>query len=445
MLDPGIGFGKTRRAQPRCCWTASTASPRSAARSLLGASRKRFLGAILGAEPADRVMRHRGHHRDRLRCAGAHVVPRARRASPTSKRCGWRWPCARASPSLTGAPAGEARRPHHDARSLSIIARGHRAARALRRDRGGAARSARRCVVDVRLDPPARGAGQQRRPRATRSTTAQSWTSCAASVAERRVQPARAPRHRDRATASGHEFDPAAGRGRGAQDRAAGRRLPIHAARVDGGAHRVSAAAGSSSSGRRGAPPARRAARLRLARLQPRRPRGVRWRAARDALAALPATTVVAALPHLRDRAPGPARPAAVPQPGGLPRDGARSRSTCCASASASSATHGRVRELRFGPRTLDVDILLFQDVESDDPELTLPHPRMWRRAFVLVPLAELWDAARGACRTSTSPRLGAEPPKARPSRRSGEADTTTTEGVEPGLTPTHRSRRWRG
>jgi len=57
---------------------------------------------------------------------------------------------------------------------------------------------------------------------------------------------------------------------------------------------------------------------------------------------------------------------------------------------------HGRTRELRFGPRTLDVDILLVQDVESVDPELTLPHPRMVKRAFVLVPLLEVWDLARG-------------------------------------------------
>ena len=57
---------------------------------------------------------------------------------------------------------------------------------------------------------------------------------------------------------------------------------------------------------------------------------------------------------------------------------------------------HGRRREERFGPRTLDIDILLFQDVESDDPKLTLPHPRMVRRAFVLVPLLEVWTWARG-------------------------------------------------
>ena len=57
---------------------------------------------------------------------------------------------------------------------------------------------------------------------------------------------------------------------------------------------------------------------------------------------------------------------------------------------------HGRVRGLRFGPRTLDIDILLYQDVEIGEPDLMLPHPRMLSRAFVLVPLAEVWDFARG-------------------------------------------------
>ncbi len=56
----------------------------------------------------------------------------------------------------------------------------------------------------------------------------------------------------------------------------------------------------------------------------------------------------------------------------------------------------GRERRARFGPRTLDVDILLFQDARSDDPALTLPHPRLWQRAFVLAPLAEIWSLARG-------------------------------------------------
>ncbi|MES4902653.1 MULTISPECIES: 2-amino-4-hydroxy-6-hydroxymethyldihydropteridine diphosphokinase [unclassified Streptomyces] len=45
-----------------------------------------------------------------------------------------------------------------------------------------------------------------------------------------------------------------------------------------------------------------------------------------------------------------------------------------------------RVRDERWGPRTLDVDIVTYQDVISDDPVLTLPHPRAHERAFVLVP-----------------------------------------------------------
>jgi len=50
----------------------------------------------------------------------------------------------------------------------------------------------------------------------------------------------------------------------------------------------------------------------------------------------------------------------------------------------------GRVRKERFGPRTLDIDILLFDDLQLDDPALTVPHPRMHERAFVLKPLLEL-------------------------------------------------------
>lgn len=45
-----------------------------------------------------------------------------------------------------------------------------------------------------------------------------------------------------------------------------------------------------------------------------------------------------------------------------------------------------RVRDERWGPRTIDVDIVTYQDVISDDPRLTLPHPRAHERAFVLVP-----------------------------------------------------------
>ncbi|MFF9524843.1 2-amino-4-hydroxy-6-hydroxymethyldihydropteridine diphosphokinase [Streptomyces achromogenes] len=45
-----------------------------------------------------------------------------------------------------------------------------------------------------------------------------------------------------------------------------------------------------------------------------------------------------------------------------------------------------RVRDERWGPRTLDVDIVAYADVTSDDPRLTLPHPRAHERAFVLAP-----------------------------------------------------------
>jgi 2-amino-4-hydroxy-6-hydroxymethyldihydropteridine diphosphokinase len=53
-------------------------------------------------------------------------------------------------------------------------------------------------------------------------------------------------------------------------------------------------------------------------------------------------------------------------------------------------AAAGRVREERWGPRTLDVDVLLVGDLEIDEPDLQVPHPRMWNRDFVLVPLQDL-------------------------------------------------------
>jgi 2-amino-4-hydroxy-6-hydroxymethyldihydropteridine diphosphokinase len=49
-----------------------------------------------------------------------------------------------------------------------------------------------------------------------------------------------------------------------------------------------------------------------------------------------------------------------------------------------------RVREERWGPRTLDVDVLWVDDVTVDEPDLIVPHPRMFERAFVLLPLGDL-------------------------------------------------------
>jgi 2-amino-4-hydroxy-6-hydroxymethyldihydropteridine diphosphokinase len=70
--------------------------------------------------------------------------------------------------------------------------------------------------------------------------------------------------------------------------------------------------------------------------------------------------------------------------------------STTCAPARLLAGLHGiedslgRTRELRFGPRTCDLDLLLYDDVVSADPALLLPHPRLTERRFVLDPLAEL-------------------------------------------------------
>jgi 2-amino-4-hydroxy-6-hydroxymethyldihydropteridine diphosphokinase len=53
-------------------------------------------------------------------------------------------------------------------------------------------------------------------------------------------------------------------------------------------------------------------------------------------------------------------------------------------------ATHGRERPYRHAPRTLDLDLLLHGDAVLETPRLTLPHPRLSERAFVLLPLLEL-------------------------------------------------------
>ena len=52
--------------------------------------------------------------------------------------------------------------------------------------------------------------------------------------------------------------------------------------------------------------------------------------------------------------------------------------------------TIGRQRTIRWGPRVIDIDILLVDEIQLMTPELTLPHPEMLKRAFVLVPLAEI-------------------------------------------------------
>jgi 2-amino-4-hydroxy-6-hydroxymethyldihydropteridine diphosphokinase len=55
---------------------------------------------------------------------------------------------------------------------------------------------------------------------------------------------------------------------------------------------------------------------------------------------------------------------------------------------------HGRVREMRNGPRTLDLDVILYGDRSVEEPGLTIPHPRAHERAFVLRPLLDVWPDA---------------------------------------------------
>lgn len=70
------------------------------------------------------------------------------------------------------------------------------------------------------------------------------------------------------------------------------------------------------------------------------------------------------------------------------------------ARAQAAERAGGRTREVRWGPRTLDVDVIAVDDVVSDDPTLTLPHPHAAERAFVLVP----WLAVQPDARLSGRP-----------------------------------------
>ncbi len=58
-------------------------------------------------------------------------------------------------------------------------------------------------------------------------------------------------------------------------------------------------------------------------------------------------------------------------------------------------ARFGRSRSVPNAPRTLDLDLLLYGEIRLDQPQLTLPHPRMHQRAFVLAPLAEIAPECR--------------------------------------------------
>lgn len=69
----------------------------------------------------------------------------------------------------------------------------------------------------------------------------------------------------------------------------------------------------------------------------------------------------------------------------------------------------GRVRGERWGPRVIDVDILTFGDLEVDEPDLSIPHPRMHERGFVMIPLLELdADPVLPGGRKASTLRIGA-------------------------------------
>lgn len=61
----------------------------------------------------------------------------------------------------------------------------------------------------------------------------------------------------------------------------------------------------------------------------------------------------------------------------------------------------GRARAEKWGPRVIDLDLLIYRDVVMDDPDLILPHPRIAERPFVLVPLAEIAPDLRIAGRAA--------------------------------------------
>ena len=78
----------------------------------------------------------------------------------------------------------------------------------------------------------------------------------------------------------------------------------------------------------------------------------------------------------------------------------------------------GRTAGERWGPRVLDIDILLYGDLSLDGPTLTIPHANMWHRQFVLVPLAELLPGLRDQRGRSIGEVL--------------ESEATETQGVWP-------------
>ena len=105
-------------------------------------------------------------------------------------------------------------------------------------------------------------------------------------------------------------------------------------------------------------------------------------------LAGVPETRLVARSRLYRTRAVGPPQPDYVNAAALL--ETRLDAATLFDALLAIEAAHGRTRGERWGPRTLDLDLLVYGDAVIDTPRLAVPHPQLARRPFVLVPLAEV-------------------------------------------------------
>ena len=114
-------------------------------------------------------------------------------------------------------------------------------------------------------------------------------------------------------------------------------------------------------------------------------------RAALEALAALPDTQLVAVSSLYRSAPIDSSGPDYLNAVAAL--DTALEPHALLSALQAIEQVHGRERPYRNAPRTLDLDLLLHGDARLDTPTLTLPHPRLHQRAFVLLPLAEIAPA----------------------------------------------------
>lgn len=105
-------------------------------------------------------------------------------------------------------------------------------------------------------------------------------------------------------------------------------------------------------------------------------------------LDALPDTVCVARSPLYRTEPVGPPQPDFINAVVAL--ETTLSPESLLNALQAIEQGHDRRRVIRWGPRTLDLDILLFDDLRQDSSRLILPHPRMFERAFVLYPLFDI-------------------------------------------------------